>query len=58
LRRHAHEAGRPAELHVFATGGYGFGTTRTEGGTDAWADLFETWLRIMGLLTQLCCPVP
>jgi acetyl esterase/lipase len=43
-----HEAGVPAELHVFANGGHGFGTTLTGHGTDAWVDLYETWLRGLG----------
>lgn len=45
-----HAAGRPAELHLFQTGGHGFGT-KTQGlGTDAWVALFETWIRELGLL--------
>jgi hypothetical protein len=47
-----HGAGRPADLHVFATGGHGFGTTRTGHGTDAWIDLYGTWLRGLGLSSQ------
>lgn len=44
------DAGRPAELHVFQTGGHGFGTKQLGSGTDAWITLFETWLRHLGLL--------
>lgn len=37
-------AGRPAELHVFADGGHGFGMRRAGRPTDAWIELFERWL--------------
>lgn len=37
-------AGRPAELHVFASGGHGFGMRRSGRPTDAWIELFERWL--------------
>ena len=43
-------AGRPAELHVFATGGHGFCMKQLGLATDAWVGLFETWLRGLGLL--------
>jgi acetyl esterase/lipase len=47
-----HDAGRPAELHIFATGGHGFGATPTGHGSDPWVELYETWLRGLGLLSQ------
>jgi len=37
-------AGRSAELHVFASGGHGFGMKQTGHPSDAWPDLFEHWL--------------
>ena len=46
------DAGRPAELHIFANGGHGFGTTHTGNATDAWVALFETWLRGLTLLNS------
>jgi acetyl esterase/lipase len=37
-------AGRPAELHVFARGGHGFGATRRGLPVDSWMDLLGRWL--------------
>ncbi|HUZ11853.1 MAG TPA: alpha/beta hydrolase [Caulobacteraceae bacterium] len=37
-------ADRPAELHVFARGGHGFGMARQGLPADRWIDLFEAWL--------------
>jgi acetyl esterase/lipase len=45
-----HAAGRPAELHVFQTGGHGFGMKRLGLGSDAWIALLEIWMRGLGLL--------
>ena len=42
----------PASLHVFASGGHGFGGRRTGQPTDAWQKLCETWLRNQGWITQ------
>jgi acetyl esterase/lipase len=36
--------GQAAELHVFASGGHGFGLKHTGKPSDAWVDLFERWL--------------
>lgn len=41
-------AGRPVELHVFASGGHGFGMKRTGHPSDAWVDLLERWLDTQG----------
>jgi acetyl esterase/lipase len=38
-----HEAGRPAELHIFQTGGHGF--LNYGGGADFFIDRFAEWLR-------------
>jgi acetyl esterase/lipase len=37
------KAGVPVELHVFASGGHGFGLGKTSG-TKQWPDLFRAWL--------------
>ena len=37
-------ADRPAELHIFAKGGHGFGMVRRGLPVDRWIDLFEDWL--------------
>lgn len=40
----------PAELHVFQTGGHGFG--KKGGGADHYLDRLEEWLRLNGWLTK------
>ena len=42
-------ADRPAEIHVFARGGHGFGMTRRGLPVDRWIDLFGDWLADRGL---------
>jgi len=37
-------ADRPAELHIFARGGHGFGMSRMNLPVDRWIDLFSDWL--------------
>jgi len=44
------KAGLPAELHVFQTGGHGFG--KKGGGADQYLDRLEEWLRLNGWLTK------
>ena len=39
------KAGVPAELHVYAEGGHGYGLRRTEKPVTAWPDLVDTWMR-------------
>lgn len=51
-----HAAGLPAELHLFQTGGHGFGVKQLGAGTDAWIPLFETWLHGLGMLNPLSRP--
>ncbi len=46
LRKH----GVPAELHVYETGGHGFGFFRGEKSVDRWPDLLENWLDGRGLV--------
>lgn len=38
-------AGRPAELHIYETGGHGFGMLTRHKASDAWPLAFEAWLR-------------
>ncbi len=44
LERH----GVPAEIHLFARGGHGFGPGRDEDGTGQWVDLVADWLERLG----------
>ena len=50
LAQAAHAAGCPVALHVFATGGHGYGLR--PGGSPAarWSDLAADWLRAQGML--------
>jgi acetyl esterase/lipase len=41
-------ADRPAELHIFAKGGHGFGMVRRGVPVDRWIDLLEDWLADQG----------
>jgi len=41
----------PAELHVFSSGGHGFGGRKTGAPTDAWKPLCRTWMQNQGWLT-------
>lgn len=43
-------AGIPAELHVYAQGGHGFGMTKRGLPVDHWIDAYGAWLRSQGLL--------
>jgi acetyl esterase/lipase len=43
-------AGVPAELHVFADGGHGFGMNKKGKSCDAWTDLLGQWMSRMKLL--------
>jgi acetyl esterase/lipase len=40
----------PAELHVYETGGHGFGMLRGDRPADKWPELLEPWLARRGLL--------
>ncbi len=42
--------GRPAELHVYAQGGHGFGIRRRAGAASTWPARAVEWLRGIGLL--------
>ena len=41
----------PAEMHLFATGGHGYGLRKTAEPVTGWPLLAEAWLRTRGLLT-------
>ena len=40
----------PAELHVFAHGGHGFGVRKSSLPCSTWADRFVDWLQDQGML--------
>lgn len=40
----------PAELHIYAEGGHGYGLRRTKLPVTAWPQLVETWLRTIQIL--------
>ena len=42
----------PAELHVFAAGGHGFGMNKKGKACDVWTDLLAQWMTRMGLLSK------
>jgi acetyl esterase/lipase len=45
-------AGIAADLHVYATGGHGFGLRRTEKPATHWPEPYEKWLRASGFLVD------
>ncbi len=45
-------AKKPAELHVYAKGGHGFGMNKQNLPCDTWADRFADWLQMQGLLKK------
>jgi len=46
------EAKKPAELHLFAKGGHGFGMRKQNLPTDRWIERFADWLDLQGLLKK------
>jgi acetyl esterase/lipase len=44
------KANLPAELHVFADGGHGFGMNQKGKSCDAWTGLLAAWMKRLGLL--------
>lgn len=42
----------PAEMHIFATGGHGYGMRKTAEPVTQWPALAEAWLRTRGLLVS------
>jgi len=45
-------AQKPAELHLFAKGGHGFGMKKQDLPTDHWIERFADWLDMQGLLKK------
>jgi acetyl esterase/lipase len=45
-----HKAGVPAELHVYSTGGHGFGLRPSPNPVSTWPKRCEEWLRSQGIL--------
>jgi acetyl esterase/lipase len=43
-------AGRPAELHLYESGGHGFGATKLGLPVDGWLDRLAEWMQARGLL--------
>lgn len=46
------QAGVPAEVHLFATGGHAFGLRRKRSPDTVWPGLVENWLRDIGVLAR------
>jgi acetyl esterase/lipase len=46
-------AGIETEIHVFQSGGHGWGMGKTRPAVRSWAQLVETWLRLNGMLTTV-----
>ena len=44
--------GVPAELHIYATGGHGFGLRPSANPCSTWPERCGEWLRNQGLLKQ------
>jgi acetyl esterase/lipase len=47
-----HTAGKPVELHIFASGYHGFGMKKQHLHSDQWIDLFKNWLVVQGYLSS------
>jgi hypothetical protein len=41
----------PAELHIYATGGHGFGIRESKNPVAQWPQRCEEWMRAQGILT-------
>lgn len=50
LFRHLEQNGVPSSLHIFASGGHGFGARPADQPTDAWPELCATWMKTQGWL--------
>jgi acetyl esterase/lipase len=46
------QAGVPAELHLYPSGGHGYGLRRTENPVTAWPDRTAEWMRHLGWLKR------
>lgn len=47
-----HQAGVPAELHVYPSGGHGFGLRRTDDPSTTWPDRCQAWMAASGWLAK------
>ena len=45
-------AGVPVEMHLYAEGGHAFGLRRTRFPITDWPQLFETWLKTIGMTSK------
>ena len=45
-------AKKPAEMHLYAKGGHGFGMRKQDLPTDQWIERFGEWLELQGLMKQ------
>jgi acetyl esterase/lipase len=43
----------PVEMHLYAHGGHAFGLRRTKFPITRWTDLVETWLRTIGMVSEV-----
>jgi len=43
-------AGKPVEMHLYVSGGHGFGMRRQDLPTDTWIERFDDWLAVSGLV--------
>ena len=48
----------PAELHIYETGGHGFGMLRDDRPADKWPEQLEPWLKERGLIKKPRSPRP
>jgi acetyl esterase/lipase len=46
------KAGKPAELHLYAKGGHGFGLRKQNLPSDRWIELFADWLDLQGWMKK------
>ena len=46
------KAGAPVEMHLYANGGHAFGLRRTKFPITAWPELVETWLKMIGMVSE------
>ncbi len=46
------ESGHPAELHIYASGGHGFGMRKQGLPSDQWIERFADWLQAQGWLSH------
>jgi acetyl esterase/lipase len=44
-------AGKPAEVHIYAKGGHGFGMRKQNLPVDGWIERFGEWLKVQGFMT-------